>query len=243
MADDRDVALMRVKLAEAWQQSDAAGVRLGEKLALYEEKSRALLPELLAAYDRLVARVAGNAAAEIAPAAGDLMPDFLFPDQDGHLVDLADLWRERPLVISFNRGHWCPYCRFEMHALAAAADTIAQAGGGIVSIVPESAIYSRRMLESAGAPFPALCDVDLSYALLLGLVVSVGGELQEAYASRGIDLPRFQGNGAWLLPIPATFVVGRSGRVAARFVDGEFRRRMAIEDILAAVRSEAARAQ
>lgn len=241
MADDADIALMRAKLAEAWQQANAAGAQLSDKLALYEAKSRALLPQLLAAYDRMVARVAGNAAAELAPAPGDLMPDFLFPDQDGHLVDLSALWREQPLVISFNRGHWCPYCRFEIGALAAAAPKIAEAGAGIVSIVPETAEFSSRMLDTAAAPFAALSDVDLSYALLLGLVVPVGAELQSAYGSRGIDLPRFQGNGAWLLPIPATFVVGRSGRVVARFVDAEFRRRMNIEDILAAVRTEVSR--
>ena len=60
------------------------------------------------------------------------------------------------------------------------------------------------------------------------------------YGKLGINLSRFQGNGAWLLPIPATLVVGPDGRVKARFIDTDFRRRMKTEDVLAAV-SEAAR--
>jgi peroxiredoxin len=92
--------------------------------------------------------------------------------------------------------------------------------------------------ESRGLPFRVLTDLDLAYAFSLGLVFWVGDKIKAAYRQFGIDLERFQGHGGWLLPIPATIVVGKDGRIKARFVDPDFRHRMAIEDILAALRRE-----
>jgi peroxiredoxin len=80
-----------------------------------------------------------------------------------------------------------------------------------------------------------LTDLDLAYALSFGLVFWVGDKIKETYRQFGIDLGQFQGNGGWLLPIPATLVIGQNGRVRARFVDPDFRHRMNIEDIFRAV--------
>jgi peroxiredoxin len=83
-----------------------------------------------------------------------------------------------------------------------------------------------------------LTDLDLAYALSLGLVFWVGDKIKETYRQFGIDLERFQGNGGWLLPIPATLVVGRDGRVKGRFVDPDFRHRLGMEQVLAALAAE-----
>ena len=56
------------------------------------------------------------------------MPDFYLPDQDGHLVSLSSLLREGPFIISFNRGHWCPWCRLELRALAEVHDDVRKLG-------------------------------------------------------------------------------------------------------------------
>jgi len=86
-----------------------------------------------------------------------------------------------------------------------------------------------------GLLFRVLTDLDLTYALSLGLVFWVGEKIKQTYRQFGIDLERFQGHGGWTLPIPATLVIGTNGRVKARFVDPDFRHRMAIEDILRAL--------
>jgi len=105
----------------------------------------------------------------------------------------------------------------------------------VISIVPETAKYARVLQQIRGLPFRVLTDLDLSYALSLGLVFWVGDKIKETYRGFGIDLEQFQGQGGWLLPIPATLVVGKDGRVKARFVDPDFRHRMGIEDILSAL--------
>jgi len=195
---------------------------------------------LRATYDQLVARIADNVrASNQVPAVGEDLPDFCLTDSEGKLVELAALLDNGPLVISFNRGPWCDYCGLELHSLARAHPEIVAAGGDVVSIVPETAQYARKLQATRGVPFRVLTDMDLGYALGLGLVFWVGQKIMDMYRGFGIDLAQFQGNGGWFLPIPATLVVGRDGRVKARFVDPDFRHRMRTEDIVEAVRAAA----
>lgn len=222
-------------LAEAFERADSLDAPLEDRLKFYLGESRRLLPDLEGTYDQLVQRIAANGADEFVPAVGEVLPNFVMTDAKGRLVDLASLLAEGPLVISFNRGPWCDYCGLELHALARAYPEIVAAGGEVISIVPETGKYAKTLQAVRGLPFRVLTDLDLAYALSLGLVFWVGDKIKDAYRDFGIDLDRFQGNGGWLLPIPATLVVGQDGRVKARFVDPDFRHRMAIEDILGAL--------
>jgi peroxiredoxin len=230
-----DEKLLGEALTEAFQKADSLQAPLEERLKAYLEDSRKLLPDLEATYDQLVERICDNGADAQVPAVGQTMPDFLMTDSEGRLVDLASLIARGPLVISFNRGPWCDYCGLELHALARAYPDIVGAGGDVVAIVPEVGKYARHLQEKRGLPFGVLTDLDLAYALSLGLVFWVGDKIKETYRGFGIDLQQFQGHGGWLLPIPATLVVGQDGRVKARFVDPDFRHRMGIEDILNAL--------
>ena len=222
-------------LAEAFDKADALEAPLDARLEFYLGESRKLLPDLESTYDDLVARIQANGADILVPAVGERLPDFLMTDSEGHLVDLASLLRRGPLVISFNRGPWCDYCGLELHALARAYPQIVAAGGEVVSIVPETARYAKVLQQTRDLPFRVLTDLDLAYALSLGLVFWVGDKIKETYRQFGIDLEQFQGNGGWLLPIPATLVVSKDGCVKARFVDPDFRHRMKIEDIQRAI--------
>lgn len=167
-----------------------------------------------------------------APEIGSKLPPFLLLGDDGRLVGLADLPRHGPLVVSFNRGHWCPYCRFELLALAEIYPRIKRFGGELVSIPPEKVAALREFRDAFDVPFRFLTDLDNGYALACGLMVSLGDAVRELYLDIGIDLPEYQGNNAWFPPIPATFVIGADGRVHDRFVDPDFSRRMAPDRIL-----------
>src|SRR5262245_35878049 len=170
------------------------------------------------------------------PAVGEALPEFCLTDSQGKLVELTALVNDGTLVISFNRGPWCDYCGLALHSLVRTDPEIVDAGGDVVSIVPETAKYARNLQATRGVPFRVLTDMDLGYALSLGLVFWVGQKVMDMYRGLGIDLAQFQGNGGWFLPIPATLVVGCDGRVKARFVDPELRHRMRTEDIVEAVR-------
>ena len=222
-------------LNEAFHKADDLNAPLDQRLRLYLAESRKLLPDLESTYDQLVARIQANGVDVLVPAMGDQLPDFMMTASDGRLVNLAALVEKGPVVISFNRGPWCDYCGLELRALARAYSDIVAAGGDVVSIVPETGKYAQALKQSRGLPFRVLTDLDLAYALSLGLVFWVGDKIKETYRQFGIDLERFQGNGGWLLPIPATLVVGKDSRVKARFVDPDFRHRLGIEPILRAL--------
>lgn len=236
MSEDRS---KEESLAKLFREADTLKAPLDDRLDLYAKGSRQFLPELEATYDELVARLRENQAGALVPSVGHKLPDFQLTDSEGRLIDLASFLERGPLVISFNRGPWCDYCGLELHALARAYPYIAAAGGDVVSIVPELGKYARNLQQKRGLPFGVLTDLDLIYAFSLGLVFWVGDEIKEMYGQFGIDLGEFQGNGGWLLPMPATFVVGRDGHIKARFVDPDFRRRMNTEDVLAAVMDDA----
>ena len=224
---------MPTTTAEAFEEARALDGPLGTKLAYYKSALRALGSPFADAYDDLVARIVTGEVAAMAPAVGETMPPFLLPTEDGQLVHSGTIFAEGATVVSFNRGHWCPFCRLEVHAQAAAAEEIAARGGRIVSIAPEPAAFLRKLREATVAPFMFLTDLDSAYALALGLVMRVDDALHGLMLERGLDLTRFHGNDNWLLPVPATFVVARGGVIRARHVDPDFRTRMAIDQILA----------
>ena len=210
---------------------------VNERLACYAEAVHRFTPGFAEAVDRLVMRLKGAGAGEAAPRPGDPMPPFLLPDEGGHIVSLAELLEKGPVAVTFHRGHWCPYCRINVNALVKAQHEIAAEGRQIVAIMPERQEFAAEFKAEAKAPFPVLTDIDNGYALSLNLVIWVGTEMEKLLSERSRDLPKYQGNDAWMLPIPATFVVGTDGIVRARFVDPDYRKRMDIDEMLGALRN------
>jgi peroxiredoxin len=224
-------------LEQALQQCSTMDASLGERLQAFALAVSRLRPDFQNAVERLVERLRGSDAGNNAPDVGDVMPPFLLPDDAGRLVSLEGVLREHPVAITFHRGHWCPYCRINIRALARAQDEIGAHGGQIVAIMPERQVFTAALKSEAKVPFPILTDMDNGYAMALNLAISIGPELARMMANAGRTLPEYQGNDAWMLPIPATFIVGTDGRVTERFVDPDYRKRMEIEDMLAALRS------
>jgi|CXWK01.1.fsa_nt_gi peroxiredoxin len=225
------------KLEECTERCRVMDGPLATRLQTLADDVRALSPEFAEVVDRMVARLKSSGAGEMAPQPGEPMPNFILPDQNGRLVELADVLRRGPAVIAFHRGHWCPYCRINASALAAIHADIRNLGATLVAITPEIERFSSELTAGDVDQFPILSDMDNGYALLLNLAFFVGEEKQRAMTEAGWDIAPYQGNGSWMLPIPATFVTGRDGFVKARFIDPDYRRRMDTEAILDALRT------
>jgi len=208
---------------------------LNEQLEAYAAAGREFFPAYGEAVDRLVARIHENGGGENAPRPGDPMPPFILPDVTGRLVSLTSLLEKGPVAVMFYRGHWCPYCRLNVRAVMQALDRIRALGGDVVAIMPEVQQFAEKFQSEADAPFPVLTDLDNGYALSLNLAIWLGAEIERLLSYQ--DMKHFHGNDGWVLPIPATFVVGRDGLVKARFVDPDFRKRMEIDDLIAALKS------
>jgi peroxiredoxin len=209
---------------------------LNARLSAYRQESGRRRPDFAKAYNELVDRLDIIDRGGVGPQLGEMMPPFDLPDESGHLVSLSSLIRSGPVVISINRGHWCPYCKLDLRALAESHGEIRQLGARVVSIMPDSAQYTAGYIAQNNLPFPVLSDIDLGYSLSLGLIFWLGAEVQELYKQAGVELEKYQGNPASFLPMAAKFIVGSDGRVKARQVNTEFRERMEPEAIIAALR-------
>jgi peroxiredoxin len=163
------------------------------------------------------------------------MPEFMLPDQNGRLVSLSDLVKNGPVVVAFHRGHWCPYCRITADALTRIHDQVEGLGAELVVITPEIERFNEELRSAVGARYPVLSDMDNGYALMLNLAFYVGDEKKKLMKFAGWNIPPYNANDNWTLPIPATFVVGDDGLVKARHIDPDYRKRMDVEAILEAV--------
>jgi peroxiredoxin len=219
-------------LKGAFEQARELDGSMAERLDVFAGAVRTLHPSAAAIVDRLVARLRQHEAGEEAPKPGDVMPTFVLPDEAGRLVSLKDLLAQGPAVVTFHRGHWCPYCRISISTLVKAQPHIEAMGARMVAIVPDREQFAAEMREDCNVNFPILSDMDNGYAMSLNLAIWVGSEMQEYLVKIGRMLPQYQGNDSWILPIPATFVIGKDGRIKSRFVDPDYRRRMAIEDLI-----------
>jgi peroxiredoxin len=226
----------RERIEDAFKRIRSVDASLDQQLQMFSQSVRKRRPEFADAIDRLVGRLRQSGAGESAPQPGDLMPPFILPDETGHMVSLQDLIAEGPVAVTFHRGHWCPYCRININALAQAHRKVSQQGGQIVAIMPDRQQFSSEIKIKGELPFSILTDMDNGYALSLNLAIWIGEEMKGMMRGRQ-DLPEYQGNDSWMLPIPATFVVGQDGRIKARFVDPDYRKRMAINDLLAALKA------
>ena len=223
-------------LAAALNEAESLHASLNLRLLTYRDQSRRLRPEFARVYDELIERLSVLDRGEVGPKVGERLAEFNLPDENGKFVSLASLLQSGPAVISFNRGHWCPYCKLELRSLAAIHDQIKQLGARLVSIMPDSAQFTGSYAKQNELPFPILCDIDLGYSLSLGLIFWVGAEIRRMYEEAGVDLEKYHGNQGFFLPMAAKFIVSQDGLVRARQVNIEFRERMEPEAIVAVLK-------
>jgi peroxiredoxin len=229
------------ELEQVTQTAIAMDAPIGERLRLIADAVRALPGNFAEAVDQFVGRLMATGAGEFAPAPGDAMPPFVLPDEKGRLTSLDSILAEGPAAIVFLRGHWCPYCRLTAAALAQTQADVRALGARIVVISPELHAFSTTLKEQSRGEYPILADIDNGYALSINLAIWVDEAMSGLIAGAGWDIPKYTGNGSWLLPIPATFVLDRDGVIRARFVDPDYRRRMDLDDLKSALRDVATR--
>jgi peroxiredoxin len=169
---------------------------------------------------------------------GKRAPDFLLPDVEGRLVSSRELLRSGPLVVSFMRGSWCPFCVAEMRAYQARLAGSEFSGANMVTITPDTGRYPRQMRRKFGLDMLQILS-DVSYGLTLGfgLLTPIPPIGQVHLVSRRIDLVDRHGASVPMLPLPATYVLDNSGVVTRAFVDPDFTKRDEPDCVLRAVMS------
>jgi peroxiredoxin len=178
--------------------------------------------EALDIMHRATADLIASGQAQRAKRAGDAAPEFTLKDPDGKEVSSRDLLAKGPLVVSFYRGVWCPYCNLELQALQAALPEIAARGASLVAISPQTAPNSRKSERDNKLSFPILSDVRSEVAKAFGIRFSLPDDLIALYKSFKNDLPVFNDDPAWVLPMPARYVIGTDGVIAYAEINPDY---------------------
>ena len=181
---------------------------------------------------RATAELTESGAAQRARKAGDVAPSFSLKDPEGNVVSSADLLRRGPLVLSFYRGVWCPYCNMELQALEAARPEFDKYGASLIAISPQTAPNSRKSVRQNKLGFPILSDVKGKVGAAFGLRFNLPDYLVELYQQRKNDLPTFNDDPGWTLPMPARYVIGQDSVILYSEVNPDYTRRSEPEDMI-----------
>jgi peroxiredoxin len=158
---------------------------------------------------------------------GDHAPDFTLPDAYGNDVRLSDLLAQGPVILTFYRGAWCPYCNLQLHALKESMPHFQRHSARLVAITPQTPDFSRGQIEKDAYPFHILSDLDYSVMQAYKLYFEVSEALRTLYIQDfGLDITDYNGKERYGLPIPGTFVIDQRGFVRAAFADTDYKRRM-----------------
>jgi len=182
-------------------------------------------PETFAVMHKATLELIASGQAERALKAGDRAPAFTLVDYDGKSVSSADLLRKGPLVVTFYRGVWCPYCNLDLQAIEAAAKEIRDQGAELVAISPQTAVFSRKAQRDNKLSFPILSDRSGETAATFGIRFVLPEYLQEIYKMFKIDLTEINGEPSWTLPMPGRYVIAQDGVIAYAEVNPDYTRR------------------
>lgn len=169
--------------------------------------------------------------------AGDTAPDFTLPDTHGDRVNFVDTLGHGSVVLSFYRGSWCPYCNLELQALQQTLPQIKKLGAQLIAVSPELPDKTLSTTEKHALAFTVLSDQRNRVARDFGIVFTLPEALRPIYAKFGIDLPAWNGDDSFELPVPATYVIGRNGIIVDGFVNTDYMQRMEPERILDILRT------
>src|SRR6201998_2179833 len=207
---------------------------LSEQLADYRAGWRARVPaDRKASTDQPVAHLAASGIARSAKQVGDRAPDIRLRDQHGEIFDVATLLAKGPVVVTFYRGGWCPFCNLELKAYQAVLPRIAAAGAGLVAISPEKPGDTVSTAEKNALSFPVLSDVGHVVGKAFGVVYAFTDDVRQVYDGVKLDIPATSGRAEdWSLLLSATYVSGTDGVILFADTRVDYRERTDPLDVL-----------
>lgn len=188
---------------------------------------------------RATKELISSGAAQRALKVGDRAPSFALEDPQGNTVTSSVLLAQGPVIVSFYRGVWCPYCNMELQALEAARPEFERLGAKLVAISPQTAVNSRKSVRQNELNFPILSDPNNEVASAFGLKFALPDYLIEIYRSLKNDLPSFNGDPSWTLPMPGRFVIAADGAIVYAEVNPDYTQRPDPEALLPALKRAA----
>jgi len=212
---------------------------LQEQLAAFQAQDAAEIPPAVrASMQRDIETLIRSGIAQHSLQVGEAAPDFTLPDALGRPVSLPELLKQGPVVVTFYRGEWCPYCDLQLRAYQRILPQMKELGATLVALSPQTPDHSLSTAEKKELSFPVLSDVGNTVARQYRLVFTLPENTRLIYQQQfGLDLSTFNGDESWELPMPGTFLVDQQGIVRLAFVDVDYTHRLEPSALLAGLRA------
>ena len=163
---------------------------------------------------------------------GDLAPDFMCRDQYGNNLELDKLLKKGPVLLFFYRGYWCPHCRREISDMQDSLDLLVSKGVTVIAVTPESIESIEKTMQKTNASFHIVFDEDHNIMNIFKLSFELKGPKKTIYKLGGINLKSINGEKDDILPVPATYLIGKDRRIKYLFYDVDYTKRARVSDIL-----------
>lgn len=203
-----------------------------DAMRIAKDEGRIFPPDVVALMHKSTAELVGSGQAEQALKAGDPAPRFVLPNANGALASSHDLLAKGPLVLTFYRGIWCPYCNLDLQAIEDVAPRIRALGATLAAVSQQTAPNSRRSQVDNKLSFPILIDRGGETAAAFGIRFHLQDYLIELYKRLKVDLATFNGEPGWTLPMPARYVIRQDGVIAYAEVNPDYTRRPEPDELL-----------
>lgn len=200
---------------------------LKTRLEARAKESAAKTPEATkTAYAAGIKAVEQSGVVKAAKQVGEQAPDFVLANAQGKPTALRDLLKQGPVVLTWYRGGWCPYCNLTLQALQKVLPDIHAAGAQLVALTPELPDKTAETTGKNGLHFEVLTDLNHAAAKDYGLIFRLTPEVRDLYRKH-FDLSEFNGPGAGIdqLPLAATYIIGQDGVIRYAFLHADYRER------------------
>jgi len=164
---------------------------------------------------------------------GAKAPNFTLTNPLAGPITLYNELAQGPVVLTFYRGGWCPFCNLQLRAYQRILPEMEKLGGRLIAISPQSPDNSVSQKEKEELTFQVLSDPNGVVAESYRLLFEVPEYLQHTYQNKlGRDFAEYNETDRWILPVPATFIIDRKGIVRRARVDPDFMKRMEPEEVI-----------
>ena len=214
-------------------------MKLQDKLDAFKAhfETKVATPEVVEIFHRTMAELIATGQAERALKVGDVAPTFKLVNAEGELVSSGQMLEQGPLVVTFYRGVWCPYCNIDLQAIEESIEEIRALGAQLVAVsmqTPENSLKSQRQNKLS---YPILTDAGGKTADAFGIRWRLQDELIDVHKGFNIDLAVINGEPSWTLPMPARYVIGRDGKIAYAEVSPDYTKRPDPSELLPVLRA------
>ena len=186
--------------------------------------------------DKAIMKKSGEDLAKNMPSpglkAGDMAPDFTLKNAFGKNVTISNVLKKGPVILSFYRGAWCPFCNLQLHTLHKSMPVFKKYNAQLVLVTPQTPDKSKGQIKKGKYTFEVLSDLDSHVMKIYNLFYKLDAELVKVYKKNGLDVESFNGKGRTVLPVPGTYVIDQKSIIRAAYADTDYKKRMESQTIL-----------